>query len=100
MSRLSRYNKKHQLFQRKFMKGATHVELDGSGRINVPALLLEHAGIELPNDNEIIVSGLGEKIEVWSKNRYDRNVLDDVEDFDFGSLAEEVRKDIEPSNEN
>lgn len=100
MSRLSRYNKKHQLFQRKFMKGATNVELDGSGRMNIPALLLEHAGIELPNDNEIIVSGLGEKIEVWSKSRYDRNVLDDVEDFDFGSLAEEVRKDIEPSNEN
>ena len=39
MSSLSRYNKKHQLFQRKFMKGATHVELDGSGRINIPALL-------------------------------------------------------------
>ena len=36
MSRLSRYNRKHQLFQRKFMKGATHVELDGSGRINIP----------------------------------------------------------------
>lgn len=100
MSRLSRYNKKHQLFQRKFMKGATNVELDGSGRMNIPALLLEHAGIELPNVNEIIVSGLGEKIEVWSKTRYDRNVLDDVEDFDFGSLAEDVRKDIEPSNEN
>jgi MraZ protein len=100
MSRLSRYNKKHQLFQRKFMKGATHVELDGAGRMNIPALLLEHAGIELPNDNEIIVSGLGEKIEVWSKTRYDLNVLDDVEDFDFGLLAEDVRKDIEPSNEN
>ena len=100
MSRLSRYNKKHQLFQRKFMKGATHVELDGAGRMNIPALLLEHAGIELPNDNEIIVSGLGEKIEVWSKTRYDLNVLDDEEDFDFGSLAEDVRKDIEPSNEN
>ena len=89
-----------ELFQRKFMKGATHVELDGAGRMNIPALLLEHAGIELPNDNEIIVSGLGEKIEVWSKTRYDLNVLDDVEDFDFGSLAEDVRKDIEPSNEN
>ena len=38
MARLSRYNKKHQLFQRKFMKGATHVDLDGSGRINLPSL--------------------------------------------------------------
>ena len=99
MSRLSRYNRKHQLFQRKFMKGATHVELDGSGRINIPALLLEHAGIQLPADNEIIVSGLGEKIELWSKARYDKSVLDDAEDFDFGTLAEEVRQDLEPNNE-
>ena len=61
MSRLSRYNRKHQLFQRKFMKGATHVELDGSGRVNLPALLLEHAGIDVQEDNEVIVSGLGER---------------------------------------
>ena len=100
MSRLSRYNRKHQLFQRKFMKGATHVELDSSGRINLPALLLEHAGIQLTTDNEIIVSGLGEKIELWSKSRYDRSVIDDTEDFDFGSLAEEVRDDLEPTSDN
>ena len=46
MTQLSRYNKKHQLFQRKFMKGATIVDLDASGRLNIPAALLEYAGIE------------------------------------------------------
>ena len=55
---------------------------------------------QLPADNEIIVSGLGEKIEIWSKARYDKSVLDDDADFDFGSLAEDVRKDLEPNNEN
>ena len=100
MSRLSRYNRKHQLFQRKFMKGATHVELDGAGRVNLPALLLEHAGIDVQEDNEVIVSGLGEKIEIWSKARYGQSVLDDSEDFDFGDLAEEVRRDLEPGSEN
>jgi MraZ protein len=88
MSRLSRYNRKHQLFQRKFMKGATHVELDGSGRINIPAY------------NEIIVSGLGEKIEIWNKARYNQSVLDDADDFDFGTLAEDVRQDLEPNSDN
>jgi MraZ protein len=100
MSRSSRYNRKHQLFQRKFMKGATHVELDGSGRVNLPSLLLEHAGINAKEDNEVIVSGLGEKIEIWSKARYSQSVLDDAEDFDFGDLAEEVRRDLEPGSEN
>jgi MraZ protein len=100
MSRLSRYNRKHQLFQRKFMKGATHIELDGAGRVNLPSLLLEHAGINAKEDNEIIVSGLGEKIEIWSKGRYSQSVLDDTQDFEFGDLAEEVRRDLETGNEN
>ena len=100
MSRLSRYNRKHQLFQRKFMKGATHLDLDGSGRVNLPSLLLEHAGINAKEDNEIIVSGLGEKIEIWSNARYSQSVLDDTEDFEFGDLAEEVRRDLETGNEN
>ena len=96
MTQLSRYNKKHQLFQRKFMKGATLVELDSSGRLNVPAALLEYAGIDLKKGNEIIVSGLGEKVEIWSKEAYSKQVLSDKDDFDFGDLAEVVRKDIDP----
>ena len=100
MSRLSRYNRKHQLFQRKFMKGATHVELDSSGRVNLPALLLDHAGIHIQSDNEVIVSGLGEKIEIWSKARYSQSVLEGPDEFDFGDLAEDVRRDLEPGSEN
>ena len=99
MSRLSRYNRKHQLFQRKFMKGATHVELDGAARISIPAALLAHAGIDLAEGNEVVVSGIGEKIEIWSKARYDEQVLSDGDDFDFGNLAEEVRRDLEPGND-
>jgi MraZ protein len=96
MTQLSRYNRKHQLFQRKFMKGATLVELDSSGRLNVPAALLEYAGIDLKKGNEIIVSGLGEKVEIWAKDAYSNQVLSDEDDFDFGDLAEVVRKDIDP----
>lgn len=93
MSRLSRYNKKHQLFQRKFMKGATLVELDATGRLLIPSALLEYASIDHKESNELIISGLGEKAEIWSKANYDQQILD--EDFDFGTLAEDVRKDIE-----
>ena len=98
MTQLSRYNRKHQLFQRKFMKGATIVDLDSSGRLNVPAALLEHAGIDLSKGNEVIVSGLGEKVEIWNKEAYQNLVLTDDDDFDFGELAEDVRKDINPTH--
>ena len=80
------------------MKGATLLELDSSGRLNVPAALLEYAGIDLKKGNEIIVSGLGEKVEIWSKEAYSKQVLSDEDDFDFGDLAEVVRKDIDPEN--
>ena len=93
MSRLSRYNRKHQLFQRKFMKGATLIELDSSGRMLIPAALLEYAQVDLTKSNELIISGMGEKAEIWNKADYQSQILD--EDFDFGSLAEDVQKDID-----
>jgi len=97
MTQLSRYNRKHQVFQRKFMKGATLVDLDSSGRLNIPTALLDYAGIDLSKSNEIIVSGLGEKVEIWTVEAYQTQVLNDEEDFDFGNLAEDVRKDIDPN---
>ena len=79
------------------MKGATLVELDSSGRLNVPSSLLEHAGIDLSKGNEVIISGLGEKVEIWTKEAYKDQVIKDSDDFDFGNLAEDVRKDIDPN---
>lgn len=79
------------------MKGATLVDLDSSGRLNIPTALLDYAGIDLSKSNEIIVSGLGEKVEIWTVEAYQTQVLNDEDDFDFGNLAEDVRKDIDPN---
>ena len=63
----------------------------------VPKALLEHAGIDLSKKNEVIVSGLGEKVEIWTVEAYKYQVIKDSDDFDFGDLAEDVRKDIDPN---
>ena len=99
MARLSRYNRKHQLFQRKFMKGATHVDVDGSGRINLPSALLAYAGINPKDAKEVIVSGLGEKVEIWNQDAYNKQVIQDEDNLDFGDLAEDVRKDLDGTDE-
>jgi MraZ protein len=96
MARLSRYNPQHQRFQRKFMNGATALELDAAGRIHLPAALMQHAGIDPKDANELVITGMGEKMEVWSAGRYAERVLAD--DLDFAQLAEEVRKDLEGSS--
>ncbi|MCB0760243.1 MAG: division/cell wall cluster transcriptional repressor MraZ [Flavobacteriales bacterium] len=93
MARLSRYNREHQLFQRKFMMGASGIELDKTGRLLLPSILMEFAGIKAGDKNDIIVSGLGEKIEIWSMDNYNQAFM--ANDDDFARLAEKVRKDIE-----
>ena len=92
MSRLSRYNQKHQLFQRKFMKGATMIELDAAGRMSIPSVLLEYIQIN-SKENDLVITGLGEKMEIWNRGAYQNQVLGD--DMDFSDLAEEVRKDLD-----
>ena len=93
IARLSRYDRDHQTFQRKFMKGASLVELDSAGRMLIPSSLLTYAGIDPVGDNEIIVTGIFEKIELCSAANYNQFVLGD--DDDFGDLASKVRKEIE-----
>jgi len=79
---LNPYNKEHNLFLRNFFKGAAEVEMDASNRLLIPRRLLEEAGI----DKDAVLLGQGSKIEMWSKEEYDKIGADD----DFAALAEKV----------
>lgn len=94
-SRLNRYDDEHERFRRKFLRGATSVDLDTAGRLLIPAQLLEYMGVDPNGANEVIACGMGGKIELWSKANHDSNVLDDVDDFK--TLAKKVKKDIQPN---
>lgn len=50
-----------------FLGGASDCELDKQGRMLIPATLLKHAEIK----DDVIMLGLGNKIEIWSKEVYD-----------------------------
>ncbi len=50
-------------FVRFIFGNATEVELDKQGRILLPGLLRETVGIE----KEVVVMGVGSKIEIWDK---------------------------------
>jgi MraZ protein len=47
--------------RRFFMSGATPVELDAAGRIGIPPVLREHAGLA----KDVVVIGNGNRIEIW-----------------------------------
>lgn len=63
---LPTFNPVTRRIQRLLMGHATEVELDSSGRILVPSLLREHAGIE----KRVMLVGQGPKIEIWSETNW------------------------------
>lgn len=95
MGHLSRYDEEHQLFLQKFMKGATQIELDETGRLLIPGALLMYAGIDLKKNNEIVLSGMLDKMKIWSTENYHKYVLSDEDGVDIKDLAKKIGKDIE-----
>ena len=84
LNRLNLYVKKNRDFVRYFHRGATELELDGSGRLLLPRRLLDYAGIQ----QAVILLAYANRIECWDPTLYE-NLLSD-EPADFSRLAEEV----------
>ena len=65
-------------FSRFLLAGATTCEVDKQGRILLPAILREFAGIE----KDAVLVGVGSRIEIWSKERWiEANTFDDMEEI-------------------
>ena len=58
--------------QRMLIGHATDVELDGNGRILLPALLRDHCGLS----KELILAGLGSKVEIWAQDAWKAHISD------------------------
>lgn len=68
-------NKNARQFARFFVAGATPCELDKQGRILLPATLREFAGLE----KDVVLTGMLNRIEIWSKDKWnENNSLDNV----------------------
>lgn len=85
IAKLNTFNKRNRDFVRQFMRGATVLTLDSAGRVLLPKMLLDYAGIA----GDVVLACQFDKIEVWSKSVYDE-MMDEGGDMDFSDLAEEV----------
>lgn len=71
-------DKEARQFTRFFLAGAAEVEVDKTGRILLPAVLREFADIT----KEAVLIGVGSRVEIWSKERYDGTVsYEDMDDI-------------------
>jgi MraZ protein len=64
-------------FTRFFFSGATESELDKTGRINIPAPLLQYAKLE----KECVILGVSNRIEIWSKQLWEEYFIQSEESF-------------------
>ena len=61
-----------------FLAGACQCEVDKQGRILLPAVLRDFAGI----DKDAVLVGVGSRIEIWSKDAWNEsNTYDDMEEI-------------------
>ena len=64
-------------FSRFFFAGAATCEVDKQGRILIPPTLREYAGL----DKEVVTAGVFSRIEIWSKERWQENNYDDMDEI-------------------
>ena len=85
ISKLNDFDPKVREFRRYFLNGATIVELDSAGRLNIPKNLLAHAGL----DKDIVLAAANNKIEIWDKAKY-QEFFDNFSPEAFSNLAQQV----------
>ena len=71
-------------FNRFFMSGATSVELDKQGRVNVATPLIDYAHLK----KECVIIGTGDRLEIWSQE--DWNSFFDSSKDNMSDIAENL----------
>lgn len=83
---LSDHNPETRRLKRSFFTRIIEVDLDSSGRLLIPKAFQEYAGL----GKEVVLIGLGSKIELWSAERLN----DDTLINDDGILSQQMEKHL------
>lgn len=73
-SRLNLWKAQDQMIYRSFTSKAEQLELDSNGRVLLQKKYLEQLGIDL----DVVFAGVGDYLELWSRDRYEASMLDDA----------------------
>lgn len=77
-------NKNARAFVRFFFSGASKCTVDKQGRVLIPPNLREHGNFI----KDLVVIGVGTRIEIWSKEEW--LSYNEDEDLDFDDIAEKM----------
>ena len=77
-------NPRARAFSRIFYSGAAEIEMDKQGRMLIPQNLREFAGLE----KELLVIGVGSRVEIWSEEAWNR--YNNPDNLSYDELAENL----------
>lgn len=83
MNRVKNPSKQVRIFRRLVLGGAEEMDVDAQGRVRLSREHMKYAGI----DREAILMGQGPRFEIWSPEKLDELLAEDIEDV-AASLAE------------
>jgi MraZ protein len=86
---LNRFKKKNVIFLTRFLADARNVNIDSTGRMQVPKDLVLLAGLK----KEIVITSEISLLQIWDRTKYDEFIKNVTEDFE--DLSEEVMSEID-----
>ena len=89
LNKLNKFKKKNIDFLTRFLAGVRNVNIDGTGRLQVPKDLVEIAGLK----KEVVIASAINILQIWDKDTYEQFLTESTENF--SDLAEEVMGDID-----
>jgi len=78
---LPRAKSVNRMLQLKLVGAASVVELDGNGRVSIPASHRSAVGIE----KNVVLLGMGDKFELWSEQAHHAQIRQTLSDADMGA---------------
>lgn len=84
VSSLQFTKKNVRAFERAFVGGASTIEFDKQGRINITSPLVHYANIS----KECVIIGVNERLEIWSAEEFEKYMKENEE------CLEEITEDI------
>ena len=85
ISKLNDFDSKASAFKRRFLNGASKIELDSAGRLLLPKNLMDYAKLE----KDAVLVFVGDKIEIWDTIKY-KEFFESFSQEEFKLMANEV----------
>ncbi len=89
LNKLNRFKKKNIEFLTRFLAGVRNVNIDGTGRMQIPKDLVNIAGLQ----KEVVIASAINILQIWDKDQYEKFLKEQADNF--SDLAEEVMGDFD-----